>query len=85
LWLWRQKHLKEQTISDHPVGDRGWCQGLLGLLRRAEPAPVCRGLSTPSAAWDGQAGPGSSEVAFSSLVSELINPSGLELLMWGQL
>lgn len=69
------------------IGDNFWsligadaktCQG---LLCRAEPAQACKGLLRPNNAWDGWAG--SSEVLFSSLVSEWINPSGPELLWCG--
>lgn len=60
--------------------DAKTCQG---LLCRPEPAQACKGLLRPNNAWDGWAGPGSSEVLFSSLVSERINPSGPELLWCG--
>lgn len=82
LWLWRQKDPKQWTISDHPEANADTCQG---LLCKAETAQVSKGLLTPSTTWDRRVGPGSREVAFSSIVSEWINPSGPEKLTWGQL
>lgn len=58
------------------------CQG---LLCKAVTAQVSKGLLTPSTTWDRRVGPGSREVAFSTFVSEWINPSGPAKLTWGQL
>lgn len=82
LWLWRRStpNSGQFLITLWVTGaDANTCQGLLCK------AQVSEGLLTPSTTWDRRAGPGSGEVAFSSVVSERINPSGSEKLTWGQL